>query len=90
MHDRIFENQRDLSVETLEGHATAIGLDMDQYRRDVEAEEVAERINQDMMQAQKLGVTGTPSFFINGKYLSGAQPFANFKRYIDEAIEKSS
>jgi protein-disulfide isomerase len=90
MHDRIFENQRDLSVETLEGHAAAIGLDMDQYKRDVEAKEISERIDQDLMQAQKLGVTGTPSFFINGKYLSGAQPFANFKRYIDEAIEKSS
>jgi protein-disulfide isomerase len=43
-----------------------------------------------MAQAQKLGVTGTPSFFINGRYLSGAQPFANFKRYIDEELEKSS
>jgi protein-disulfide isomerase len=90
MHDRIFKNQRDLQVSTLERYATEIGLDMDQYRRDVTADEVAERINEDMKQAQKLGVTGTPSFFINGKYLSGAQPFANFKRYIDEAIEKSS
>jgi len=90
MHDRLFENQRDLSVETLAGYASAMGLDMDQYSRDVESEEVAKRISDDMAQAQKLGVTGTPSFFINGRYLSGAQPFANFKRHIDEAIEKSS
>jgi protein-disulfide isomerase len=90
MHDRIFENQRDLAVETLEGYASAIGLDMDQFRRDVEAEEVGKRIDEDMMQAQKLGVTGTPAFFINGRFLSGAQPFTNFKRYIDQALEKSS
>ncbi len=90
MHDRLFENQRDLSVETLAGYASAMGLDMDQYSRDVESEEVAKRISDDMAQAQKLGVTGTPSFFINGRYLSGAQPFVNFKRHIDEAIEKSS
>lgn len=90
MHDLIFENQRDLSVATFEGYASEMGLDMDQYRRDVEAKEIASRISDDMNQAQKLGVTGTPSFFINGKYLSGAQPFSNFKRVIDEALEKSS
>jgi protein-disulfide isomerase len=90
MHDLIFENQRDLQVATLERYASEIGLDMDQYRSDLEAKEVVERINEDQRQAQKLGVTGTPSFFINGRYLSGAQPFSNFKRYIDEALEKSS
>jgi protein-disulfide isomerase len=90
MHDRLFENQRDLRVETLAGYAIEMGLDMDQYKSDVEGEEVAKRISDDLAQAQKLGVTGTPSFFINGRFLSGAQPFANFKRYIDEALEKSS
>ncbi len=90
MHDLIFQNQRDLQVSTLEGYATSIGLDLEQYQRDVEAEDVVGRIDEDLQQAQKLGVTGTPSFFINGRFLSGAQPFANFKRYIDEALEKSS
>ncbi len=90
MHDRIFENQRDLAVETFEGYASKMGLDMDQFRRDVKAEDIAKRIRDDLDQAQKLGVTGTPSFFINGKFLSGAQPFASFKRQIDEALEKSS
>jgi protein-disulfide isomerase len=90
MHDRIFANQRDLSAETLAGYAREIGLDMDQFARDIEAEDVKKRIDSDMQQASKLGVTGTPSFFINGRYLSGAQPFPNFKRLIDEAIEKSS
>jgi len=90
MHDRIFENQRDLAVETFEGYASKMGLDMAQFRRDVKAEDIEKRIREDMNQAQKLGVTGTPAFFINGKFLSGAQPFASFKRQIDEALEKSS
>lgn len=89
MHDRIFANQRDLAVETLEGYAASIGLDMDQFRKDMKAKDVAKRINDDLQQAATLGVTGTPSFFINGKFLSGAQPFPNFKRVIDEALEKS-
>ena len=90
MHDKIFSNQRDLSVATLEGHARAIGLDMDRYSKDVSDASVKKKIDDDMNQASKLGVTGTPAFFINGKYLSGAQPFENFKRMIDAALEKAS
>ena len=90
MHDLIFTNQRDLKVETLEGYAASIDLDMDQYRRDVSAKDVLDRISEDMEQAQSLGVTGTPSFFINGKFLSGAQPYAIFKRSIDAALAKKS
>jgi protein-disulfide isomerase len=89
MHDRIFENQRDLSVATLEGYATSMGLDMDKFRSDMRAKDVAKLIDDDLKQASQLGVTGTPAFFINGKFLSGAQPFANFKRVIDDALEKS-
>jgi len=90
MHDRIFANQRDLSVETLNGYAREIGLDMDRYAKDVADPDVKKRIDDDLQQASKLGVSGTPSFFINGKYLSGAQPFPNFKRMIDAALEKNS
>jgi protein-disulfide isomerase len=90
MHDRIFQNQRDLRIETLEGHAKEIGLDLARFRQDLASAEVKQRIEADLEQAQKLGVTGTPSFFINGRNLSGAQPFANFKRMIDEALEAKS
>ncbi len=87
MHDRIFLNQRDLRPETLEGYAKEIGLDLDRYRKDVVSADVKKAIEADLEQAQKLGVTGTPSFFINGRNLSGAQPYPNFKRMIDEALE---
>ena len=87
MHDRIFANQRDLRVETLEGHAKEIGLDLDRYRRDFASADVRKTIDADLEQAAKLGVTGTPSFFINGRNLSGAQPFPNFKQAIDAALE---
>ncbi|MEM9176542.1 MAG: DsbA family protein [Myxococcota bacterium] len=90
MHDRIFANQRDLSVATLEGHAREIGLDMDQYAKDLADASVKQRIDDDMKQAAGLNVSGTPSFFINGRFLSGAQPFENFKRAIDAAIERAS
>lgn len=87
MHDRIFTNQRDLRPETLEQYAKEIGLDLDRFRKDMAAPDVQARIASDMAQAEKLGVSGTPAFFINGRNLSGAQPFPNFKRMIDEALE---
>jgi len=90
MHDRIFANQRDLSEATLERYARELGLDMERFGRDLEDASLKQRIESDVQQASELGVTGTPSFFINGKYLSGAQPFPNFKRIIDAALEKAS
>jgi protein-disulfide isomerase len=90
MHDMIFANQRDISDKVLEGYARTMGLDMDQYSRDIADDDIKKRIADDLRQGRELGVSGTPSFFINGKFLSGAQPFANFKRMIDDAIKKSS
>ena len=90
MHDKIFENQRDLSVATLERHARSIGLDMERYAKDVADPEIKKKIDADMRQASRLNVTGTPSFFINGRFLSGAQPFDRFKVAIDAALEKAS
>jgi protein-disulfide isomerase len=88
MHDRIFANQRNLEPEVFEGYAKEIGLDMDRYRADVASSDVKDRIGADMEEAQKLGVSGTPGFFVNGRFVSGAQPFETFKRLVDEELGK--
>ena len=44
------------------------------------------KIDADVAEASKLGVTGTPGFFINGRFTSGAKPFPEFKRQIDEQL----
>jgi len=88
MHDKIFANQRDLKPETFRGYAKEIGLDLVKYDKDVASPDVKKRIDADSQEAEKLGVSGTPAFFINGRYLSGAQPFESFKKIIDEELEK--
>jgi protein-disulfide isomerase len=88
MHDLIFKNQRDLSPATFEKYAAELDLDMAQYKKDLASKELKERIAADSSQARKLGATGTPAFFINGRFLSGAQPIGSFKRLIDEALKK--
>ncbi len=89
MHDRIFSDPRAMSEAKYIEYATELGLDLDKFKRDLKSPEVAKRIAGDTTQASKLGVTGTPAFFINGRFLSGAQPFPSFKRVIDEELAKN-
>lgn len=89
MHDLIFENQRDLSEAAYVRYAGEIGLDVDQFKKDMVSASVKARVDADAAEAAKLGVTGTPGFFVNGYFLSGAKPFSEFKRVIDEQIAKS-
>jgi protein-disulfide isomerase len=89
MHDKIFENQRDLSDEAYLRYATELGLDLDRFTEDLASAEAKAAVAADVAEAGKLGVTGTPGFFINGRFLSGAQPFASFKSMIDEELGRS-
>jgi protein-disulfide isomerase len=89
MHDKIFENQRDLSDEAYIRYATELGLDVDRFKEDLASAEAKDAVAADVAEAGKLGVTGTPGFFINGRFLSGAQPFASFKSMIDEELGRS-
>jgi protein-disulfide isomerase len=88
MHDLIFENQREMSPENYLRYATELKLDVEKFKRDLSSRAVKTRIEDDLSVAGSLGVTGTPSFFINGRFLSGAQPFPSFKKLIDGEIAK--
>ena len=89
MHDRIFEKPKDLSEETYLRYANEIGLDIDQYKSDFSSSSVRKKVDADLAEARELGVSGTPSFFINGRFLSGAQPYGAFARVIDEELAKN-
>lgn len=86
-HDKIFENQRSLQDEDLKRYAEEIGLDTEAFNACFASGKFRNNIAQDQRRAQQLGVTGTPAFFINGRFLSGAQPFSEFKSIIDQELE---
>jgi protein-disulfide isomerase len=90
MHDKIFENQQQMSPQKYEQWAGELGLDVDQFKRDVASEQVKQAIETDKKAAEALGVTGTPAFFVNGRYVRGAQPFPAFKTLIDEELKAAS
>ncbi|HYS08669.1 MAG TPA: thioredoxin domain-containing protein [Myxococcales bacterium] len=89
MHALLFAHQTELSEAKYEEWAKKAGADVAQWRRDKESSEIADQIAKDNSYGQSVGADGTPSFFINGKFISGAMPFDTFKVVIDEQIKKA-
>src|SRR5262245_3872214 len=86
-HDRLFGNQPRLENADLKQHAVEIGLDAAKFNACLDGRTTKGRVDEDIRAAEEAGVNGTPAFFINGRSLSGAQPFEAFKRIIDEELE---
>ena len=70
-HDRLFERQAALSDADLVGHAESLGLDADSFERALAESTHQVRVHEDMELGRSLGVTGTPTFFLNGFRLQG-------------------
>ena len=66
MHDQLYEHQRALDDHSLGRYAAQIGLDVDQFARDMEAHAQEPRVKEDFLSGVRSGVNGTPTFFING------------------------
>ncbi len=85
-YDKLFGDQSRLSDEDFKQHATQLGLETAQFNACVDSHKYGAEIDIDIQAANEAGVSGTPAFFINGRMLSGAQPFEAFKRIIDEEL----
>ena len=86
MHDLLFSNQAPLDRANYIAYAEILGLDLQKFVADMDSDAVGERISVDVNEADRLGVSGTPGFFINGRYVSGAIPYEDFKRMIDAEL----
>ena len=96
MHDLLFENQPSWSQQTsgtntseatalFEGYAEQLGLDMDQFRTDVESQAVLDRINNHKDSGLQLGVSATPTIYLNGEEVN-YRTYAEFAAAIDQLI----
>ena len=88
MHDKIFANQSKLELDDLKQYAKELGLDTGQFEKDLVDPRTKKRVDDDMAEAGSLGVTGTPAFFVNGRYLNGAQPFDGFAKLINAELQR--
>ena len=87
-HDLVFANQRQLSREQYIEYAKQLNLDMKAFEEAMDKKKGQPQIAADQAEAATLGATGTPAFFINGRYLSGAKPFAEFAKVINAELQR--
>jgi protein-disulfide isomerase len=86
-HDKLFGDPNKLTVAELKQTAAAMGMDAPRFNKCVDDHKYASVVEADMKAGVDAGVSGTPAFFINGRLLSGAQPFEAVKRVIDEELQ---
>lgn len=89
MHDAMFEGEGGLAVASLKATAADIGLDAEAFARCLDSGEMTDAVEADLEAARELGLSGTPALFINGRYLSGAQPYETIARVIDDELRRS-
>lgn len=84
-HKKVFASAS-LTEDTLKQIGKDVGLDAAKFDTCLKNHEMAKEIDKDLEDGQSVGVNGTPAFFINGRMLSGAQPFEKFKEIIDSEL----
>ncbi|MFO0621350.1 MAG: thioredoxin domain-containing protein [Polyangia bacterium] len=91
-HAKLFQNQSQLDDQHFEQFAQEIGLNVAKFKSDLAQNKARydEQIQRDQAEASKFGARGTPAFFINGRPLSGAQPYDNFAKIVDEELATAS
>ena len=86
MHDTLFANQRQLERDDLLRYAREQALDVSRVRRALDSRAALPKIEASSALGNRIGASGTPTFFINGRKLTGAQPAAAFRTMIDEEL----
>jgi len=88
-HDKLFASPPKSNPEILKGLAKEVGLEMARFENCFDSGKYQAIVKKDIEEGNRLGVTGTPAFFINGRLVSGAQPFDAFARVIDDELSRS-
>jgi protein-disulfide isomerase len=89
MADRISPDRKPITLDQLKDLGKKAGLDLSGLDAAIQSGKYIDKINQDQAEGKDSGVTGTPSFLVNGKYFNGAPSQADFETIIDELIKSS-
>jgi protein-disulfide isomerase len=85
-HDKLYANSPKGSADDLKSYAKEVGLHVDSFDRCFASGKYKAVVQQDLNEGAQLGLTGTPTIFINGREISGNQPLKAFEAIIDEEI----
>ncbi len=95
MHDKLFENQKQMKQhasdmkEWTAGFAEELGLDVAKFKKDFDSPEAQAQIDRDMELGKEVAVQGTPHFFVNGERVKGAKPLAEFEKIVKGQLEEA-
>jgi protein-disulfide isomerase len=89
-HDSMFSNQSELSVADLKQRAVDLKLNTQAFNQCLDSGKHATAIQADIQEGARNGVSGTPALFINGRLLSGNQPYAEIKNVIEDELQRKS
>jgi protein-disulfide isomerase len=87
-HDALFKHQGALDPASLEGYAKDLGLDVERFREAMASDRSESSVRADAAEATRLGVEGTPTFFVNGRKIVGAQPLPKFQSAVEAALRE--
>lgn len=87
-HDKLFANQSALGEPKLLEYAKDLGLDTKAFETCLTSGKHAGTVSLDQAAGQRVGVQGTPGFFVNGRFVGGAQPIEEFAKLIDEELSR--
>lgn len=95
MHDLLFQKQQEWAsvrspLSLFQGYASTIGLDVAEFDSDIASQEVQDAVREDLRTAQSLGLTGTPTFFINGARIEAPSDYQAFKTLLEQAVAGGS
>lgn len=88
LHDLIFKNQKQLSQEKIEEFASQLGLNMDKFRQDIGSQATRQQLANDIQEAQRIGVRGTPSLYVNGRKVADRSP-QGMQKLIDQELART-
>jgi protein-disulfide isomerase len=87
LHDNMFENQAALAPAKLKETAAKLGADSTKFNKCLDDNKFIAQVEKDIQEGKDIGVKSTPTFFVNGKLISGAQPLEIFSELIDKELK---
>jgi len=87
-HDKLFGNQQALQPDFLKQYAKDAGMDAEKFGTCLDSSKYADRVRDSVAAGSQIGVSSTPTVFVNGRMLEGAQPYDVFSSVIDEELAK--
>ncbi len=93
MHDLLFENQKNWSAnfgakEIFIGYAQQLQLDEEQFINDLDAKDLQDKVSASYREGVSIGITGTPTFFLNGEKISNPRGYEEFERVVSEKLNQ--